>query len=172
MQNELTKEEKTIQTTLNKLISEEFVANLLYKSLYNKLLFQKTKGLDDIESFKFLIDIAKDEYEDHYLKLVEYALRYNFKFPTNLKDIEKNSSSSIKQLDSIKDDESPIYYINEAIKSEINSIKTYENVINSKQFPYELTSICTQIYYDEIEHLEKLKTVLNVFQSTAILSYV
>lgn len=169
--NELTKEEKSIQNILNKLIAEEYIANMLYKNLYNKILFQKQEILADIESFNLFNIIANDEYEDHYRKLVSYAVANGFTFPISLKDLEKNASASVKQLNGIKDKQSSEYYVKEAIKSELAAIKMYEEAIVSKQIPYELTAICTQIYYDEIDHLDKLQTLINALQCNAVLRY-
>lgn len=156
----LTAENKTIQKHLNKLIAEEFTASLLYKALAENIEMFFKKENDSVVSI--LKDIAHDEYSDHYKALTTWALDNDFVFPVSYTELEKNSEKCSKQLNSINKKTDIKTCIKIAIQSELDAIESYEEAIKEKEIPYELNTICVHNYYDELEHLNKLQTVMTV----------
>ena len=154
MKKELTKEEKAIQKVLNKIMSEEILAHMFYMGC----IVATCKCKSDVFSGMFS-EIAEDELNDHFMKLKNWALDNGFEVPFKMKDYIKYAERDNKQLDKLKIDEDPIYYINEATTSEAAAINSYEEALNNKDIPYELNAILLQNYYDELEHLEKLNVL-------------
>jgi uncharacterized protein YjgD (DUF1641 family) len=77
-------------------------------------------------------------------------------FSNNFGFIEHQSFK--KQFESFKSDQDAKYYLEEAIASEQRAIETYVDIIkkleemNQTDKLIELISICTNNWYDEIEH--------------------
>ena len=68
----------------------------------------------------------------------------------------------------IKMYEDPLYYIDEAIKSEQFAIASYEEVLqDTTNIPYELNAIMLQNYYDELEHLDDLMVMKYAIEAGA-----
>jgi hypothetical protein len=85
-----------------------------------------------------------------------------------MKDYIKYAPECNKQLDKIKMYEDPLYYIDEAIKSEQFAIASYEEVLqDTTNIPYELNAIMLQNYYDELEHLDDLMVMKYAIEAGA-----
>ena len=145
-----------IQKALNKLISEEIIASEQYiGSIVATCTCQSSEFAQMFE------DIADDEYDDHYKKLVEYAIANDYDVPFKWKDYEKHADpKAFRLLSSLKTGEKTKYYIEKAVESEKLAVESYMQIAQDPDLPYEFTSICWQIYYDEVEHLSKL-AILN-----------
>ena len=154
----LTAENKLVQKYLNKLIAEEFTANMLYKALATNIKFRK----EDKSVVSIFTEIAQDEYQDHYNVLVNYALTNGYIFPVSYSDLEKHSEKCTKQLNSVSKKTDIKACVKLAIQSELDAIESYEDAINQENIPYDLNSILVHNYYDEIEHLNKLQTLMTV----------
>lgn len=64
MKNEMTKEEKSTQKILNKIMSEELLANMFYTGCI------VAADKDEAELFeKLFVEIAEDELDDHFMTL-------------------------------------------------------------------------------------------------------
>lgn len=149
---EMTTEEKAIQKTLNKIMSEEMLAHMLYMGCIVATCKCKAVVFE-----KLFIEIAEDELNDHFINLKKWAVANDFEVPFKMKDYIKYAPECNKQLDKIKMYEDPLYYIDEAIKSEQFAIASYEEVLqDTTNIPYELNAIMLQNYYDELEHLDDL----------------
>jgi len=159
---EMTPEEKKIQKIINKLMAEEFVAYMLYMGAISAT---------DQSSvfFKLFTELAKDELDDHYQKLKEFAKINEFCIPFKFRDCFKHAEASVKQLENLKCGQDASYYINEAIKAEQDAIKSYEEAFQCECIPYELSVILTQNYYDECQHLEDLSILKYAFEAGATL---
>lgn len=145
-----------IQKALNKLISEEIIASEQYiGSIVATCTCQSSEFAQIFEG------IADDEYDDHYKKLVAYAIANDYDVPFKWKDYEKHADpKAFRLLSSLKTGEKTKYYIEKAVESEKLAVESYMQIAQDPDLPYEFTSICWQIYYDEVEHLSKL-AILN-----------
>lgn len=113
------------------------------------------------------IDIAKDERDDHAKHLIEWALDNDFKVPYKFKDYEKAADEkAVKLLNQLKEDQNAKYYVSKGIESEKAALESYEEALKV-EMPYELEQILLQNYYDEVEHYEKLETMLNALEAGA-----
>jgi ferritin len=64
MKNEMTKEEKSTQKILNKIMSEELLAHMFYTGCI------VATDKDEVELFeKIFVEIAEDELNDHFMTL-------------------------------------------------------------------------------------------------------
>lgn len=144
-------ETTSVQKTLNKLISEELIAGMFY----NGCILAVGQTIDKA-FYKLFTEIASDELNDHLAHLKAWAVENDYHVPFKLKEYEKYANKSYSQLNRIKLDEKVIYYIDEAIKSEEDAIKSYEEAMEDDNIPYDLYAILQQNYYDEVEHLDKL----------------
>ena len=150
----MTTEEKNIQKLLNKIMSEEMLAHMFYMGCIvatckcNSAVFQK-----------MFTEIAEDELNDHFMKLKNWATENCFKVPFKMKDYAKHAEKDNRRLESLKLDEEALYYVDAAILSELDAIASYEEALDNEDIPYELNAILLQNYYDEIEHLDQLRTL-------------
>lgn len=152
-----------IQKALNKLISEEVIAH----DQYIGSIVATCKCQTD-EFAEIFISIAKDELDDHCKKLVEYAIANDYDVPFKWKDYEKHAEpKAFKLLDSLKSGEKTKYYIEKAVESEKLAVESYSQIAQDPDLPYEFTSICWQIYYDEVEHLSKLSILSDALAAGA-----
>lgn len=150
--------DKTIKNTqkiLNKLISEEVIAANIYMGAVNNVKPEYLKFIAD----KFS-EIAKDEMEDHWKSLVNFAKMYGFEVPFKFKDIEKYASSKmVAKLNHLKNKEDGLYYVQKAIESEHDAIQSFEEAMQS-DYMYDLQPILLKCYYDELQHLEDLELLM------------
>lgn len=141
-------EQKKIQKMLNRLISEEIIARDFYNGCINacnKSDFFK----DDFEK------VAEDEFEDHAKNMIDWAKENGYSVPFKYGDYEKYADEEcVKQLKNLKKDEEIGYYLSEAVKSEVNAIKSYEEFVWNNDIPMDLKGILLRNYYDELEHLD------------------
>lgn len=159
---------KKMQDLLNKLISEEMLANLAYRTA-----LVDCKLIDAAKLCKMFQTIADDELADHYKNLVTFAMMNDFTIPAQEKEYKKYASAECWKLyDGLKKDQDIKYYIEQMTKMEIDAIKSYEDAINDKDVPYDLIALLQPIYYDEVEHLEDLKTLMIAVEASADLSWV
>jgi len=106
-------------------------------------------------------EISVDELTDHAKHLVEWAAANDYSVPYKFKEFQdKAAASVVRQYNKLKDDEEAKYYVEEAIKSEDDAIKSYKEALDYEHIPEELNSILLQNYYDEEEHREELCTLM------------
>lgn len=144
-----------VQKILNKLISEEVIANNFYIGcIAAACKCQKTIFND------MFVEIAEDELDDHCKKMCEWAQANDYSVPYKFKDYEKFAGKNVvDQFDKLKDDQEASYYVEEAIKAEEDAIKSYEEAMKYEELPQDLNAILLQNYYDELEHHENLSTL-------------
>lgn len=160
---DLDKVEKKVQKALNKLISEEWMAGTMYKQM---LLACKQ---DEVKTLVELVhETAVDEIDDHYAKLVKYAVSYGFDVPCHVKDYEKYASDAcVKMFNNFKKDQDAGYYITQIIEAEKDAISSYEEILDDEELPQEFLAVVLPNYYDEIEHLENFGT-LNIAYNASV----
>lgn len=158
--------DKKLQDILNKLISEEVIANQFYIGCIKAACkCQKTVIRE------MFIDIAVDELDDHAKNLIQWAEYNDYSVPYKFKDFEKYAAKTVvKQLDQLKDDQEAAYYVAEGLKSEEDAIASYKEAMEYEDVPQDLNAIFLQNYYDEIEHHENLATLKNAIDAGADLS--
>ena len=150
-----------IQKILNKLISEEVIAN----SFYIGCIAAACKCQKAVISDMF-VEIAVDELDDHYKKLCEWAIANDYSVPFKFKDYEKIAEKkTVEQFNSLKEEQEASYYVAEAIKSEEEAIKSYNEALEYDDLPQDLNAILLQNKYDEIEHYENLDTLKNAIDN-------
>lgn len=144
-----------LQDLLNKLMAEEYIANQLYIMFSYKI----DKYSDDF------LKIAEDELDDHFKNLKKYAEEYGYSFPITLREILKYAGSdATEQYKNIKNNQTNVYYFKESVKSEMAAVKSYKEALENsaiEEIPG-LENLLVGILYDEYEHLNKFKYLLNV----------
>jgi len=128
--------------------------------MYRDLLFKVDRDYRPYCSEQFT-DIAKDELEDHYAKLIEYAESHGYNYPIGYKELSKHvNDKTIKMFESIKKGEDPMTYVRMALESEVDAVKSYSEalqIIEPVDYNSDLKVILMNNYYDENEHFETLK---------------
>lgn len=158
---------KKVQDILNKLISEEMLANETYRGAC-----MVCKLEDAVKLSKPFQTIADDELGDHHRALVTFAACNDYKVPFQEKDYKKYASEvSWKSYDGMKRDADMMYYIDLMIKGEEDAIKSYEEALKVDDVPYELYAILQKNYYDECQHLDDLHTLKIAAEAGADLAW-
>lgn len=163
--DDMTTKIPSVQKALNRLISEEFVAGMFYNCCLTAAPQPSNEAFD-----KLFSEIAVDELNDHLANLKRWAIMNDYDVPFTFKHYEKYAEEAVKQLNSIKRDKDFNYYINEALKSEQDAIKSYEEALKDDNIPYELYVIIQQNYYDELDHLESLNFLNYAFSAEALVA--
>jgi len=98
---DMNSDEKKVQKILNQLISEEWMASIMYKQF-----ILATCCKDERHQIKdLLMELSEDEMDDHYAKLVKYAIHNGYSVPCQLKDYEEYASDkTVKQFNGWKKD--------------------------------------------------------------------
>lgn len=145
-----------VQKILNRLISEEMLA---YQTYIAFMLAIDPVYLPVVA--ECFTDIAEDEMYDHHTNLVAFARQNDYDIPCTQKEYEKFASEvSVKTYAGIKKAKDAKFYLEEAIKTEEDAIKSYNEALDDDDVPYELNAILLHNLYDEEEHLEDLKSAL------------
>lgn len=143
-----------IQKLVKKLISEEWIAGQIYK------FYTMAMPLEIQDTLKENFDaISDDELNDHLLSLVEVAKRYEYDVPKTVAEFERFADEELVKLyKSIKADENPKYYIDQAIKSEMLAVKSYEEALSTEELDdyQEIKMVILNSYYDELDHIDTL----------------
>lgn len=150
---------KKIQATLNKLISDEWFAGQIYRNFVMIVDPKQRQAIHDE-----MLDVASDEINDHYKKLVEYAISNGYDVPASYSEIKKFADSDdVKLFEKTARNKDAKYYVKLGIDSEKRAIEAYEEALNTKDVlaDVELEMILKNNYYDEIDHLSKFEFTLN-----------
>lgn len=182
-QRQMTAEEKKIQKLLDKLMSEEMCAHLLYEACSTASRQDENSPGAQSNFAKMFVETSADELKDHFAQLREWAAANGYAIPFSFREWQKNDPRGAKQLDSLRRGESTVYYLKEAIKSEKAAIESYQRVVSdiestaarpdgeeADDVPYEIAATCLRIYFDEIEHLEQFTSMLQAAEAGADLA--
>lgn len=165
--DEMTAEERKVQEVLSKVISEEMLANLLY---HNAVLAMQPE--DVCKVFDMFKTIAEDELDDHYQALCAYAFQNGFAVPFSEKEYKKCADKEQWNVyDSMKKGQEASYYIKLSMQLEVLAIKSYGEVLKDRSLPYDLLSVLQKNYYDELQHLDDLKTLSIAVEASADLAW-
>ena len=146
---------RNTQKILNKLISEELLAGNFYNGCVASVTPMQRRVIEE----KFS-EIARDELEDHARVLTKFAIENGFEVPFKYKDIEKYSSKKmVAKFNTLKRGEDAQYYIERAIESEVEAIKSYEECM-AGEYLFDLQPVMLKCYYEEMKHLEDLQLLL------------
>lgn len=164
---DLSPEQKKMQKALNKLISEEFLAATMYRNMIFACIPEERHFIKDLFE-----ETAEDEHNDHFVKLIDLALELGLDVPTKLSDYEKYAGeSTVKQQRNFKKDQCAAYYVDEAIKAEVDAIKSYQEILQNCDCQVS-QPIILHNYYDECEHLEKFQTLKIAMNASVQLKYI
>ena len=148
--------DKNIQAAVNKLVSDEWFAGQIYKQFV--LL---VKDEDRSKTAEEMLDISRDELDDHLRSLIEFGQSYGFSIPSTYSEMKKFADKEdVKLFENCKKNEDALFYIQKGIEAEQRAIETYQKYIDDYSFAHDfqdLKLIVSNNYYDEIEHLKKLK---------------
>ena len=82
------------------------------------------------------VEIAVDELDDHCKKLCDWAIANDYSVPFKFKDYEKFAEKkTVEQFNSLKEEQEASYYVAEAIKSEEEAIKSYNEALEYDDLP-------------------------------------
>ena len=140
---------------VGKLISEEWMATELYRSL----VISCADGARDTIAKMFQAN-ADEEYLDHFAKLVNFAISRGFDIPCRFDDYAKNADERAVKLMRFKKGGDAEYCIGVAMESEELAIESYAEVLNDKDVSPDMRALVLEMYYDEVDHLNNLKTLL------------
>ena len=150
---------KHIQTALNKLISDEWFAGQIYKN------FAMLVKQDDRASiYDEMMDTASDEINDHYVKLIKFALANGYSIPATYVEMKKFADiDDIKLFEKAQKNKDATYYLKISVDAEQRAIDTYEKFLQDKDVMsnVDMQMILKNNYYDEIEHLKTFKFSLD-----------
>src|SRR5574344_1453928 len=150
-----------LQKHLARLISEEYFAGELYNLFANATCPEEKQIVNGI-----FTETAKDEHEDHMQGMISWCDAFGYRYPATYHEFKKCSGeNAVKQFKGFKPGKRADYYLNEAIKSEIDAIKSYKWAIDEcdTSDKQEIASILLKNYYDEQEHLESFKFLLGSY---------
>lgn len=145
-----------LRKTLKKLISEEYYAYQLYMLSRMAVKSEWHAAIDDLFS-----EIAEDELGDHMKQLIAWCREYGVDIPCSESEFRKAAGEKAsKQVSALKKNKDAAYYIAEAIKTEELAADSYKEAIETDGVSQltDLQSLLWHIYYDEAEHLGKLRT--------------
>lgn len=162
MENKTTLD-KDIQSTLSKLISDEWFAGNIYKQFV--LLVKPEERAQVAEQF---LDTATDEIDDHLASLVSFATTNGYDVPTTYNELKKKADKEdVKLFESCKKNEDAIWYAEKAIEAEQRAIETYEKYVDEEYVKknQDLYVIISNNYYDEVDHLKTYQFLFNSLES-------
>lgn len=153
---------KSFKEAVKAMISEEWIAGQLYL-YYSSYL--KAEDMNS-ETYDLLKELFIDELDDHYLNLCKCAKFYGFRTPKDEEDFLKYSSKPfVDAFEKTKlQNKDVVFYLEKSIEAEEAAIISYYSVMN--QFESELNEmeefreIVLNNYYEEIEHYDRLKLIL------------
>ena len=161
-----------VQDMLNKLISEEMLANMSYRNAIMAGADSDNIPLEICILAKPFQTIADDELSDHHRALTTFAFMNGYSVPFQEKEFKKFASEKAwKGYDGMKRGQDVMYYIDLMIDLEKDAIKSYEDAMNVDDVPYELYAILQKNYYDECEHLDDLNTLKIATEAGADLAW-
>lgn len=163
---QIEKTTKKVQAALNKLISEEWLSGMAY---VNMIALCDPTEVDLIS--KSLEKLANDEIQDHFMKLMYFALYNGYKIPLSIKDCKKFADKTlVKIFNKLKRQEDAKYYILNVVDAEDIAVASYEQMLNDTEYPDEFLSLIRPIYHEEREHVDEIRTLLFAYDNSMRLS--
>jgi ferritin-like protein len=77
-----------------------------------------------------MIDTASDEINDHYAKLIDFALTNGYSIPATYNEMKKFADAEdIKLFEKVQKNKDASYYLKISVEAEIRAIETYEKFL-------------------------------------------
>lgn len=144
-----------IQKWLKRLISEEIIAHDLYVGSVLVCKADQRRMIQDMFNH-----IAEDELDEHAKCLIDWAVANGYDVPFKYKDYEKCAAeSTVKQFNALKSGEDADYYVDQALKAEVDAIASYEEALRLEDVPEDLLPLILRNYYDELQHVDDLDSL-------------
>lgn len=165
--SEMTKEEKSNQKIINRVVSESFISNSFFNGCISACSKDQCKIIE-----KMFTEIASKEFENGYIKVNKFAYLNDFDVPFKFKDYEKYANEKIvKIFNSLKNNENIEYYIEKAIEFQSLIVESYQEYLMNVDMDIELNALLLSNYYSECEISDKLKILFSSLKSGMYLEY-
>ena len=165
--SEMTKEEKSNQKIINRIVSESFISNSFFNGCISACSKDQCKIIE-----KMFTEIASREFENGYVKVNKFAYINGFDIPFKFKDYEKYANEKIvKIFNSLKNNENIEYYIEKAIEFQSLIVESYQEYLSNVDMDIELNALLLNNYYSECETSDKLKILFSSLKSGMYLEY-
>ena len=165
--SEMTKEEKSNQKIINRVVSESFISNSFFNGCISACSKDQCKIIE-----KMFTEIASREFENVYAKVNKFAYINGFDIPFKFKDYEKYANEKIVSIfNSLKKDENIEYYVGKAIEFQALIIESYQEYLQDTDVDVELNALILRNYYSECETFDKLNTLISSLESGMYLEY-
>lgn len=165
--SEMTKEEKSNQKIINRVISESFISNSFFNGCISACSKDQCKIIE-----RMFTEIASREFENGYIKVNKFAYLNDFVVPFKFKDYEKYANEKIvKIFNSLKNNENIEYYIEKAIEFQSLIVESYQEYLMNVDMDIELNALLLSNYYSECEISDKLKILFSSLKSGMYLEY-
>ena len=165
--SEMTKEEKSNQKIINRVVSESFISNSFFNGCISACSKDQCKIIE-----KMFTEIASREFENGYVKVNKFAYLNDFDVPFKFKDYEKYANEKIvKIFNSLKNNENIEYYIEKAIEFQSLIVESYQEYLMNVDMDIELNALLLSNYYSECEISDKLKILFSSLKSGMYLEY-
>lgn len=165
--SEMTKEEKSNQKIINKVVSESFISNSFFNGCISACSKDQCKIIE-----RMFTEIASKEFENGYVKVNKFAYLNDFDVPFKFKDYENYANEKIvKIFNSLKNNENIEYYIEKAIEFQSLIVESYQEYLMNADMDIELNALLLSNYYSECEISDKLKILFSSLRSGMYLEY-
>lgn len=165
--SEMTKEEKSNQKIINRVVSESFISNSFFNGCISACSKDQCKIIE-----RMFTEIASKEFENGYIKVNKFAYLNDFDVPFKFKDYEKYANEKIvKIFNSLKNNENIEYYIEKAIEFQSLIVESYQEYLKNVDMDIELNALLLSNYYSECETSDKLKILFSSLKSGMYLEY-
>ena len=165
--SEMTKEEKSNQKIINRVVSESFISNSFFNGCISACSKDQCKIIE-----KMFTEIASREFENGYVKVNKFAYLNGFDIPFKFKDYEKYANEKIgKIFNALKKDENIEYYVGKAIEFQSLIVESYQEYLSNVDMDIELNALLLNNYYSECETSDKLKILFSSLKSGMYLEY-
>ena len=136
---------------LRSILSEEYLANEMYRMAYFAMLGKKQHLLQDVS-----MENAKDEFDDHFTNLMNWMQSNGLEVVTSRDEMVKLAQCTLFHF---KDGASTIEVLDSLILSEQEAISHYEDVLDMDGVKYDLHVMLAGFLKDEREHLKALMDI-------------
>ena len=145
---------------LRSILSEEYLANEMYRMAYFAMSGKKQHLLQDVS-----MENAKDEFDDHFTNLMNWMQSNGLEVVTSRDEMVKLAQCTLFHF---KDGASTIEVLDSLILSEQEAISHYEDVLDMDGVKYDLHVMLAGFLKDEREHLKALMDIRAELSGTNI----
>ena len=136
---------------LRSILSEEYLANEMYRMAYFAMSGKKQHLLQDVS-----MENAKDEFDDHFTNLMNWMQSNGVEVVTSRDEMVKLAQCTLFHF---KEGASTIEVLDSLILSEQEAISHYEDVLDMGGVKYDLHVMLAGFLKDEREHLKALMDI-------------